>query len=190
MDQRKYKADVIGQKIDQFLRDLFQKAGFRLKYVISDAANPHPEFENPEVLVKFSGPDVELLLENRAELLLALEHLTMEMLRMPPEDHTLLCFDANDYRALRIEELRLSAAAAAEKVKRTGAPFAFNPMSSRERRIIHLALRDEAEVRSESYGLGGQRQVVIYPAGMPSSPPPAAPVGAGPRPVMRRSRRR
>ena len=190
MDQRKYKADVIGQKIDQFLRDLFQKAGFRLKYVISDAANPHPEFENPEVLVKFSGPDVELLLENRAELLLALEHLTMEMLRMPPEDHTLLCFDANDYRALRIEELRLSAAAAAEKVKRTGAPFAFNPMSSRERRIIHLALRDEAEVRSESYGLGGQRQVVIYPAGMPSSPPPAAPVGAGPRPTMRRSRRR
>ena len=39
-------------------------------------------------MVKFSGPDVDLLLANRAELLLALEHVTMEMLRMPSEDHS------------------------------------------------------------------------------------------------------
>ena len=54
---------------------------------------------------------------------------------------------------LRIEELRLSASAAAEKVKRTGSPFFFNPMNSRERRVIHLALRGETELRSESAGL-------------------------------------
>jgi len=47
-------------------------------------------------------------LPNRAELLLALEHVTMEMLRMPSEDHSRISFDANDYRLLRIEELRLS----------------------------------------------------------------------------------
>ena len=57
----------------------------------------------------------------------------------------------------------LSAATAAEKVKRTGAPFRFNPMNSRERRVIHLALRNETEVRSESSGHGGFRQVIIYP---------------------------
>jgi spoIIIJ-associated protein len=98
---------------------------------------------------------------------------------MPSEDHSRLCFDANDYRLLRIEELRLSAAAAAEKVKRTGMPFRFNPMNSRERRVIHLALRNESEVRSESSGSGGFRQVVVYPAGMASlpeaPPPPSAP---------------
>ena len=59
------------------------------------------------------------------------------------EDHSRISFDANDYRLLRIEELRLSAVAAAEKVKRTGEPFRFNPMNSRERRVIHLALRNE-----------------------------------------------
>ena len=95
------------------------------------------------MVVKFTGPDVDLLLANRAELLLALEHVTMEMLRMPSEDHSRISFDANDYRLLRIEELRLSAMTAAEKVKRTGEPFRFNPMNSRERRVIHLALRDE-----------------------------------------------
>jgi spoIIIJ-associated protein len=93
----------------------------------------------------------------------------MEMLRLPPEEHSLLCFDANDYRMLRIEELRLSALTAADRVKRSGVPFRFNPMNSRERRIIHLALRDETAVRSESAGMGPQRQVVIYPANMPAT---------------------
>ena len=84
---------------------------------------------------------------------------------------------------LRIEELRLSAAAAAEKVKRTGVPFRFNPMNSRERRILHLALRDETDVRSESAGFGSYRQVVIYPAGhaFAASPERRRPTGAAGR---------
>jgi spoIIIJ-associated protein len=110
--------------------------------------------------------------------LLALEHVTMEMLRMPSEDHSRISFDANDYRLLRIEELRLSAMTAAEKVKRTGVPFRFNPMNSRERRVIHIALRNETAVRSESFGSGPGRQVVVYPAGMASM---AGPEGAPPR---------
>jgi spoIIIJ-associated protein len=60
-------------------------------------------------------------------------------------------------------------------VKRTGAPFFFNPMNSRERRVIHLALREETTLRSESAGTGPNRQVVVYPAGMPSVPPPPPP---------------
>jgi len=120
--------------------------------------------------VKFSGRDVDFLLSNKAELMLALEQLTMEMLRMQANEHSLLQFDANDYRMLRIEELRLSALTVAEKVKKSRVPFEFNPMNSRERRIIHLALRNDPEVRSESAGLGPGRQVIVYPAGMPSLP--------------------
>src|SRR5919201_2660018 len=151
--------------MDGFLRATLRNAGIHLNYEIQDVESSDEDFETPDVVVKFSGPDVDLLLSNRAELLLALEHVTMEMLRMPSEDHSRVSFDANDYRLLRIEELRLSAQTAAEKVKRTGQPFRFNPMNSRERRVIHLALRNETEVRSESAGVGPQRQVVIYPAG-------------------------
>lgn len=166
--------ESIGPRIDAFLKNIVRLARLRLDYEIAPGAAPHPEIEDPEVVVRFSGPDVELLLENRGELLLALEHLTMEMLRMPSEDHSLLCFDADDYRMLRIEELRMAAMTAAEKVKRTRVPFRFNPMTSRERRIIHLALRNESEVRSESVGTGPARQVVVIPAGMatPAAQPP------------------
>src|SRR5262249_36431968 len=119
--------------------------------------------------------DVDLLLSNRAELLLALEHLTMEMLHMPSEDHSRLAFDANDYRLLRIEELRMSAVAAAERVKRTGQPFRFSPMNSRERRVIHLAPGNEVTCGSERGARGPTRHVVVYPAGMASLPDPPPP---------------
>jgi spoIIIJ-associated protein len=172
LTERKYSVASIGLRIDGFLDATLQNGGIKLTYEIQDAAPSNDDFETPDVAVKFSGPDVDLLLHNRAELLLALEHVTMEMLRMPSEDHSRISFDANDYRLLRIEELRLSAVTAADKVKRTGVPFRFNPMNSRERRVIHLALRNESAVRSESAGAGPQRQVVVYPAGMASLPEP------------------
>ncbi|HLH03226.1 MAG TPA: R3H domain-containing nucleic acid-binding protein [Bryobacteraceae bacterium] len=181
----KYNIETLRPKLDQFLAPLLQHAGFDVKYELRSPENPHPEVENPEVTVVFSGPDVELLLANRAELLLALEHLSMEAMRLPAEDHSLISFDANDYRLLRMEELRMSALAAAEKVKRTRVPFHFNPMTSRERRVIHLALREEKDLRSESLGVGPARAVVIVPADMPTPPappvPPRRPEG-GPRP--------
>ncbi len=173
----KYTVDSLRPKLDEFLQPLLRAAGLDLNYQLRSSENPHPEVENPEVTALFSGADVDLLLENRAELLLALEHLTMEALRLPPEDHSLISFDANDYRLLRVEELRMSALAAADKVKKTRVPFHFNPMSSRERRVIHLALRGETELRSESVGVGPWRAVVVIPADMPTPPAPPAPPG-------------
>lgn len=171
----KYTVESLEPKLEQFLSPVLAHAGFDVSYELRSVANPHPEVENPEVTVVFAGPDVELLLTNRAELLLALEHLSMEAIRLPLEDHSLISFDANDYRLLRVEELRMSALTAAEKVKRSRVPFHFNPMTSRERRVIHLALRDEKDLRSESLGVGPARAVVIVPADMPTPPAPPAP---------------
>ena len=184
MQAKKYTVGTTGPRIDAFLRSIAKNAGFQMQWVIAAAEAVHPDFENPDVVVKFTGRDVELLLANKAELLLALEQLTMEMLRMTQDEHSMLQFDANDYRALRIEELRLSALTAAEKVKKSHLPFHFSPMNSRERRIIHLALRNDAAVRSESAGMGPNRQVVVYPADMPSLP------SSAPGPFRPRGRRR
>jgi len=183
VSERKYSVASIGIRIDGFLEATLDNGGFKVNYEIQDQQSSGEDFETPDVVVKFSGPDVDLLLSNRAEVLLALEHLTMEHLRMPSEDHSRISFDANDYRLLRIEELRLSALTVAENVKRTGTPFRFNPMNSRERRVIHMALRAETTLRSESSGSGPGRHVVVYPAGMPSLPevpyipPPRSPSG-------------
>lgn len=171
----KYTVEQTGPRIDAFLGSIIKAATFDLQYSIEPGANSFAGFETPDIMVRFSGRDVELLLENKAELLLALEQLTSEVLHLHSDEHSLLCFDANDHRALRMEELRMSALAAAERVAKTKAPFHFTPMNSRERRIIHLALRDETAVRSESVGMAPYRQVVIVPADMKELPPPVIP---------------
>ena len=171
----KYTVEESGPKIDAFLSQIIKDSGLSLTYRIEPGDNAFSDFETPAIIVQFGGRDVEMLLENKAELLLSLEQLTTEVLRMSSDEHSMLCFDANDHRALRIEELRLSALTAAEKVKKTRVPFHFSPMNSRERRIIHLALRNETAVRSESVGMAPYRQVVIVPADMKELPPPRIP---------------
>ncbi|HEY4360064.1 MAG TPA: R3H domain-containing nucleic acid-binding protein [Bryobacteraceae bacterium] len=170
MAENKRTLAVDGPRIEDFLDMALDLADFDLDFEVTEGETLHPDFENPDLLVRFTGPDVELLLANKAELLLALEQLTMEALRMAPEEHSRICFDANDHRMLRIQELRMSAEAAAERVKKTHQPFHFSPMNSRERRILHLSLRNETEVRSESVGEGPIRQVVIVPFDMKDLP--------------------
>jgi spoIIIJ-associated protein len=180
--QKKYTVSETGPRIEEFLKNVFKLAGFQLALTVAEGETPHPDFENPDLMVRFTGADVDLLLGNKAELLLALEQLTMEAIGMAPEEHSRICFDANDRRILRIEELRMSAQAASDRVKKSRQPFHFSPMNSRERRILHLALRDETDVRSESVGEGPIRQVVIVPAEMKTLPEPVIP--PKPRPEL------
>ncbi len=165
---RKYTVEEHGPRIRQFLEPVLAAAHLEMKFEVVPGRTLHPEIEDPQLMVQFSGQDVDLLLANKAELMLALEHLTLEILHVPSDEHALICFDANDYRVMRIEELRMTAQTAAERVIKTGDHFQFNPMTSRERRIIHLALRGETRVKSESFGTGPVRQVVIYRADMPA----------------------
>ena len=80
-------------------------------------------------------------------------------------------FDCKGYRAARQNELKMAADVAAEKVQRTGIPFSFAPMSSRERRLLHLAFRDHESLMTESEGEGGRRYVVLYPRNYKPSRP-------------------
>ncbi|HEX8801413.1 MAG TPA: R3H domain-containing nucleic acid-binding protein, partial [Terriglobales bacterium] len=105
----------------------------------------------------------------------AFEHVTLEMLRLTPDEHDKVIFDCENFRSARIEELRLSANHAAEKVRQTGMPYAFAPMSSRERRLVHLALRDLEDLRTESAGEALERYVVVYPKDYQGKTPAPAP---------------
>jgi len=145
----------------EFLETTVRAAGFQLKVTVNEAA---PGTGNAEVIADVDGRDKEILLERGAEVLKALEHLAFRALRLEPEHHEKIHVDCGGYRALRFEELRMTAKVAAERVQTSKQPFRLNPMNSRERRIVHLALKDMPGVRTESVGVGEQRQVVIHPA--------------------------
>jgi len=162
-------------KINEFLQAVVNHGGLRLKYrIVVDPPMPeNRDWEKPDILVDFAGPDSPLLLDRGGELLRALELLALEMLRLPSGEHEKVCFDCQNHRSMRIQELRAAANVAAEKVRRTGTPYHFSPMSSRERRIVHLALRDEADLHTESEGEGLRRCLVVYPKGYKTADKPA-----------------
>ena len=95
------------------------------------------------------------------------------MLRLPGNEHEKISFDCMGHRKTRLEELRMCARVAADKVRQTGSPYSFAPMSSRERRILHLVLRDELDLVTESDGEGLRRSVVLYPKDYQRSAKPA-----------------
>jgi spoIIIJ-associated protein len=146
----------------QFLESTVRAAGFQLKVTVRLANTG--ESGDAEVIADLDGRDKELLLERGAEVLKALEHLAFRALRLEPTFHDKIHLDCGGYRALRYEELRMTARVAAERVQTSKQPFRLNPMSSQERRIVHLALKEVPGVRTESVGVGDERQVVIHPA--------------------------
>jgi spoIIIJ-associated protein len=180
------------KKIEDFLRVLSTAGGLNLKSNIlacngqvqptsSDPAgalpagpvqplsadtNPH---HNPEIAVELSGPDTPLLLARNGELLLAIEHIAAKILRLESEEHDRISFDAEGFKATRNRELDLMAEMAIQKVRATGEPYSFSPMTSRERRILHLALA-KSGLPTASSGAGPGRFVVLYPEGLQPAP--------------------
>jgi spoIIIJ-associated protein len=128
----------------------------------------------PPIKVELSGPDTPLLLARNGELLHAIEHIAAKILRLEPEDHDRISFDAEDFKATRDRNLQLSAEAAIQKVRATGQPYAFPPMTSRERRMLHLVLA-QSGLPTASSGEVPRRFVVLYPEG--HQPATATPQG-------------
>jgi len=159
-----FEAKAFAADLEPLVRTMLEKARLDLRFQIVTGEAAGKDGSGAAVAVLFEGGDTELLLEHNGELLLAFEHLMMRCLRLDPRAHELVRFDAGDFRATRLAELRLSAQVAAQRVRETGQPFRFNPMSSRERRIIHLELNSAPDVRTMSEGSGDRRQLVIYPA--------------------------
>jgi len=117
-----------------------------------------------EVFADLDGRDKEILVARGGEALKALEHLAFRALGLDPAFHEKIHLDCGGFRAMRFEELRMTARVAAERVLTSKQPFQLNAMSSRERRIVHLALKDVPGVRTESAGTGEERHIVIHPA--------------------------
>jgi spoIIIJ-associated protein len=175
------------QTIAKFLQVFTSNSGLRLRYRVklrhvkpagTDGAESGPT--SPEqgagndgprnLYVEFSGPDTPVLTGHNGEVLNALEHVAAKILRLEPEEHDLVSFDADQFKANRDRQMREAAAAAVGRVQATGRPHSFPAMTSRERRMLHLIL-SESGLPTASSGEGPGRFVVLYPAGTDTSDP-------------------
>jgi len=160
----KLDRQAAAEALRRFLEEIVRVSGLDLKIVVRTVELSAADASgDAEVIADLDGRDKEILLERNGEVLKAFEHLAFRALRLEPTYHEKIHLDSGGYRALRFEELRMTARVAAERVQSSHQPFRLNPMSSRERRIVHLALKEMPGVRTESVGMGEERQVVIHP---------------------------
>ena len=124
------------------------------------------EGETSRLNVVGDGADREALgslIGRKGERLSALQHLVNLMLSRRTGQWTRVLVDVEDYRGRRERQLIDLAARAAERVEQTGKMLQLEPMPALERRWIHLALRDNASVSTQSIGDEPNRRVVVLP---------------------------
>lgn len=136
-----------------FLNAVLSGAGLNLQASVRETADG--------CLLNIDGADTSFLLSEGGELLEALQHLVNQAYgRALPKGERIVC-DVEDFRATREAELRAMARHAAERVRSTGGVFTFGPMTSNERRVIHLTLVGEADLHTESIGEGAARRLKV-----------------------------
>ncbi len=150
-------APEILEEVQHFAEQLLDRAQLALEVNIQAGRD--------EVVVELSGQDADLVLTENARLLHALNHLVSQSFYRKAGGQHRFVVDCNGYRAARAAELELLAGKAAEKAASSRRPFHFQPMPANDRRIIHLFLAEQQEVRTESDGRGMHRRVVVIPEG-------------------------
>ena len=120
--------------------------------------------EDGVICVNLTGPDRPYLLSNSAALLNSLEFLINKVFRVGKDELPGIVLDSDRYRQHREAELVLLAQMASQKVLSFRKPLSLQPMTPRERRIVHLALAGIEGVRSQSDGEGDNRSITIYPS--------------------------
>jgi spoIIIJ-associated protein len=111
--------------------------------------------------VNIISPDSNLLIGHKGETINALQYIVNRTVNKDLIERARIILDTDNYREKHRIELESLARAEALKAKETGREISLPPMSSEERRIIHLALRDDEEIGTESIGEDPYRKVVI-----------------------------
>ncbi len=115
------------------------------------------------ILVDVSGKDLSVLIGKRSETLNALQYIARLIVSKELGENVTVVIDVEGYRTRRERQLRQLAHRMAEQAVKTGRKQTLEPMPPNERRIIHMELREDEHVSTESFGEEPHRKVTIIP---------------------------
>jgi spoIIIJ-associated protein len=117
------------------------------------------------ISLDIEGEDLGILIGRRGETLSSLQYLVNLIVGRRLKAGVGVVVDVAGYRQRRYESLRLLAQRLADQVRSTGSSVTLEPMPAAERRIIHLELKDDPYVTTQSIGQGEARKVAILSKG-------------------------
>ncbi len=141
---------------------LVSKMGLEAEVEVSAPGAPADAEDNPPAIVNIKGgDDLTVLIGRRGETLRDLQFITRLIVSRKVGHWPNIVVDVQQYRRHREQALTQLAHRMADKVRLTKQSVPLEPMPPHERRIIHLALRDDPNVMTESTGEGEARKVVL-----------------------------
>lgn len=142
--------------------ELLQKMKVRATVTsrLGDADEPHSK---PPVWVDVNGNDLSILIGPRAETLNALQYIAGLIVSKELGRSVPLVVDVQGFRARREQQIRQLARRMADQAVKTGKRQVLEPMPANERRLVHIELRSNAQVTTESVGEDPRRKVTIIP---------------------------
>ncbi len=153
-------ADAQSQRAVGFVRMLLEKMQIEAEAVL---APDDGEGSADEIRIDIEGPDAGRVIGKRGTVLEAIQYLTTRIVHRPGDARRHVQVDAEGYRARHEDQLAEMAKKLGQRVASEGKVITFDPMSARDRRIVHVALKDVTGVRTESHGEGPDRRVQIIP---------------------------
>lgn len=121
------------------------------------------DVQGPEAVVNLEETVDGLLIGRKGQTLDALEYLLNRMVARGEEEEAHLVLDAEGYRERRRQSLESLALRLSERAKRRRKTVTLNPLSPRDRRVVHLSLEDDPLVTTRSMGRGYFRRLSIVP---------------------------
>lgn len=125
------------------------------------SASDDKENEKEIIVFNIKTNDANILIGHNGENLLALQHLIRIMARKQDEKLIPFAIDINNYKKEKGEKLEGLAKIAADKARKTGRRIVLKPMSSYERRMMHLFLSKEIDLTTESEGVEPNRRITV-----------------------------
>lgn len=119
--------------------------------------------EDDRITLGIETDDAGLLIGKQGQTLEALQYLVTKILAKQTRKKVRVLLDVESYRARHNESLAHMAMKNGEKAKRSGKPVTLNPMNPHDRRIVHMALQDDKELKTMSRGEGLYKKVIIFP---------------------------
>ncbi len=147
--------DEVAETAQQTLKDI-------ISYIVDDATVTVSKQSN-SVRLKIQADNPAILIGKHGRTLDALQYVVRKIVRKKKDSKVRLSFDVEGYRDRRKASLTQMALRLGEKVKRSGKPATISPMNAYDRRIVHIALKDNAAVKTQSKGGGLFRKLVILP---------------------------
>ena len=130
---------------------------------ITSGAEIAVEEKADRICFNVSGGNAGVLIGKRGQTLEAIQYLVEKIVNKHQDAHVRIQIDVEGYLAKRRLNLEQMASRLGDKVKRTGKPITVGQMNAHDRRIIHITLKEEAGVRTQSLGDGYYRKLVIFP---------------------------